>query len=49
MLGTIIVGVILVIIVVLIVRSMVHDKKTVNRSHVVVTAENAKDTAIKRR
>lgn len=49
MLGTIIVGVILVIIVALIVRSMVHDKKTVNRSHVVATAVNAKVTAIKRR
>lgn len=49
MLGTIIVGVILVIIVALIVRSMVHDKKTVNRSHVVATAVNAKATAIKRR
>ncbi len=48
MLGTIIVGVILVIIVALIVRSMVHDKKTVNRSHVVATAVNAKATAIKK-
>lgn len=49
MLGTIIVGVILVIIVALIVRSMVHDKKNGKSFTCGATAVNAKATAIKRR